>query len=661
MSIERMKELTEQLNYYAHKYYVEDAPVIDDFEYDMLLRELTALEQKYPEHKDPASPTTRVGGEILAGFESVTHEVPMQSLTDAFSEQEVRSFGERIRGLLPGDAITYVVEHKIDGLSVSLEYRNGVFVRGSTRGDGLVGEDVTHNLKTIHSIPLRLKEALPFLEVRGEVFINRADFEQLNTRREQAGEPLFANPRNAAAGSLRQLDSNITKNRPLDIFVFNVQQIEGRTFQTHDESLQFLKEQGFKTIPLGQVYTDIDGALSRVMEIGQSRDSLPFDIDGAVIKVNSLALRQQLGATTKCPRWAIAYKFPAQQQKTTVLDIVLQVGRTGAITPNAVLEPVRVAGSTIARATLHNMDYIAEKDIRIGDTVYIRKAGDVIPEVVSVIREARTGNERVFVMPDRCPECGGELIRAEGEAAYRCVGENCPAQLARSIIHFASRDAMDIEGLGPSLIDQLLRQELIHDQADLYYLDGAAVAALDKMGEKSAENLLTALDKSKQNDLDRLIFALGIRHVGKRVARLLAEEFRTLDGLMEADEAGISNVYDIGDKIAHSVKHYFADDRSLQIIEKLRRAGVNFTCLHEQVTAGTLGGKKFVITGTFEGFKRDELKAIIETHGGTVNGSVSKNTDYLLAGNAAGSKLEKAQALGIAILDKAGLDALIEE
>lgn len=659
MSVERLKELTALLQYHARKYYVEDAPEISDYEYDMLLRELAALEEQYPEYKDPASPTTRIVGEPLDGFETVTHTVPMQSLNDAFSEQEVLDFDERVRGLVPeGSEVTYVVEHKIDGLSVSLEYRDGLFVRGSTRGDGVTGEDVTQNLRTIPAIPLRLAEPVPYLEVRGEVYIDRRDFEKLNAAQREAGKPEFANPRNAAAGSLRQLDPSIARQRRLSIFVFNIQRAEGLSFETHDASLNYLQRQGFKVIPLGEVYRTIGDAMQRVHQIGAQRDTLPFDIDGAVIKVDSLALRDVLGSTSKCPRWAIAYKFPAEQQRTRVLDIVLQVGRTGAVTPNAVLEPVRIAGSTVSRATLHNMDYIEEKDIRIGDTVIIQKAGDVIPEVVRVDTSVRTGEERKFVMPTTCPECGEDIVRVEGEAAYRCVGENCPAQLARTIIHFASRDAMDIEGLGPAIIDQLLKRELIADQGDLYFLQKEQLVELEKMADKSASNLLNALEHSKSNELERLLFGLGIRHVGKGAARILAEHFRTMDGLIAADEAEICALYDIGEKIAHSVKHYFTEPKTGEVLDKLRRAGVNMACLHEKQAGGRLEGLKFVITGSFDEATRDELKARIEQQGGKVSGSVSKNTNYLLAGEDAGSKLAKAHQLGIPVIGLSELDAL---
>ena len=504
------------------------------------------LEEKYPEQRDPASPTARVGGEILEGFAPVVHEVPMQSLHDSFDEQDVLDFDARVSGVLGSGNYEYVVEHKIDGLSVSLEYRDGIFVRGSTRGDGLSGEDVTQNLKTILSIPLRLKEAIPFLEVRGEVFMSKNTFEELNAQREKNEEALFANPRNAAAGSLRQLNPAIAGERRLDIFVFNIQQMEGKTIRTHTEGLDYLRRQGFKVIPQEKAYRDIKEAYQRVLAIGEERYTLPFEIDGAVLKINDLEQREILGATSKFPRWAEAFKFPAETKKTKLLDIVVQVGRTGVVTPNAVLEPVRVAGSTVSRVTLHNMDYIREKDIRIGDWVMVRKAGDIIPEIVEVAAGERTGEEREFHMPEACPECGSAIVRAEGEAAYRCIGTGCPAQLSRSIIHFASRDAMDVDGLGPALVNQLIDRGMIASFADLYFLDKDEVAGLDKMGEKSAQNLMDAIEETKKRDLSRLLFAFGIRLNGQRSSKLLAKRFGSLEAIMEATAEQMSEIHDIG-------------------------------------------------------------------------------------------------------------------
>ncbi len=650
MSIERMKELTSYLSYHAHKYYVLDEPEISDYEYDHLLHELELLEEKYPEHKDPASPTVRVGGKTLEGFESVTHEVLMQSLHDSFNEQDVLDFDERVRSGLGGADYEYVVEHKIDGLSVSLEYKDGLFVRGSTRGDGAVGEDVTQNLKTISSIPLRLKDAIPLLEVRGEVFMSKDTFDKLNEQREKNDEPLLANPRNAAAGSLRQLNPAIARERKLDIFVFNIQNIAGREIKTHTESLDFLKEQGFKVIPQKKAYKDIKDAFGRVMEIGEERYNLPFEIDGAVIKINNLEQREILGSTSKFPRWAEAYKFPAETKKTRLLDIIVQVGRTGVITPNAVLEPVRVAGSTVSRVTLHNLDYIREKDIKIGDNVFVRKAGDIIPEIVSVATEERDGTEKDFIMPEICPECGAEVVRADGEAAYRCIGSSCPAQLSRSIIHFASRDAMDIDGLGPAIINQLIDTGLIHCAADLYYLDKEDVAGLEKMGEKSAQNLADAIEETKKRDLSRLLFAFGIRLNGQRSSKLLAKHFGSLDAVMSASVEEIAKIPDVGEKMAQNVYDFFRDEKNAELVRRIKDAGVNTNYLQDEGETNILSGKKIVVTGKFETLSRAEMTELVEKNGGKVSGSVSKNTDFVVVGEDAGSKLTKAQSLGVSVI-----------
>ncbi|MBE7028160.1 MAG: NAD-dependent DNA ligase LigA [Ruminococcaceae bacterium] len=660
MSIERLKELTQKLNHYAYQYYVLDEPVVSDYEYDMALRELSALEEKYPEYKDPHSLTSRVGGEVLKGFESVEHLVPMQSLTDAFSKEEVLEFDERVKGVL-SETYEYVVEYKIDGLSVSLEYENGILVRGSTRGDGNFGEDVTQNLKTIRSIPLKLKSAPQRLEVRGEVFIGKEDFEKLNREREERKEPLFANARNAAAGSLRQLDSSVTKDRRLDIYIFNIQSSTGKSFKTHYEGLMYLKEQGFKVVPCDGIYENIEKAFDRVLKIGKERDGLRFDIDGAVIKINDISQREKLGTTSKCPRWAIAYKFPAEMKKTRLLDIIVQVGRTGAVTPNAVLKPVHVAGSTVSRATLHNIDFIEEKDIYIGDNVYIRKAGDIIPEVVGAETKDRTGKEIKFVMPSVCPECGAPLKRKDGESAYRCTGDSCPAQLLRRIIHFASRDAMDIEGLGPRIVEQLLETGLISSCADLYYLKKEEIAQLEKMGEKSAENLLSAIEESKERGLSRLLFAFGIRLSGKRASLSLAENFVTLDNIMNLEISDMAEIYDIGEKMATNVYNFFKDETNLKMIERLKAAGVKMTHDRKEAESKRLEGKSFVITGKFESLSRDEISAMIEKNGGRVLSAVSKNADFLVAGEKAGSKLKKAQDLGIRIIDLSAIYDMIEE
>ncbi len=645
-----IRELTAFLNYHAHRYYVLDAPEISDYEYDMALRKLQALELAHPEFKDPASPTTRVIGQVSEGFEEVLHQVPMQSLNDAFSRDEVLEFDARVKAALD-EPYTYGVEYKIDGLSVSLEYENGRLVRGSTRGDGKVGEDVTQNLKTIGSIPLRLSEEIPFLEVRGEVFIAKEDFEKLNREREAAGEPLFANPRNAAAGSLRQLDSSVAAKRRLDIFVFNIQRCDGKIFETHHEGLLFLAEAGFKTVPKIQVYPTVEEAFERVLEIGRERETLPFDIDGAVIKVDRLDQREALGSTSKCPRWAVAYKFPAETKKTKLTDIVLQVGRTGAITPNAVLEPVQVAGSTVQRATLHNIDYIRQKDIKIGDMVYVRKAGDIIPEITEVIVAERTGEEKDFVMPDFCPECGERIERIEGEAVYRCTGGNCPAQLQRNLEHFASRDAMDIEGLGPAVVEQLMEAGLLHSAADLYALQAEQLVGLERFGEKSAQNLLDAIEESKKRGLARVLFALGIRLNGQRSSMLLAKAFGSVDNLMEQSEESLTEVHEIGAKTAANVYEYFKNPHNRELIEKLKAAGVDMEYHEAEGGSQKLSGQKFVITGKFEKLSRNEVTALVEGNGGSVAGSVSKKTDFVIAGADAGSKLTKAEALGVPVLE----------
>ena len=646
---EEIQKLTEFLNYHAHRYYVLDMPEISDYEYDMALRKLKELEEAHPEFKDPASPTTRVIGQVSEGFESVEHSVAMQSLNDAFSREEVMEFDERVATILE-EPYSYGVEYKIDGLSVSLEYKNGVFFRGSTRGDGKTGEDVTQNLKTIHSIPLKLKEAVPYLEVRGEVFISKEDFEKVNAEREKNGEALFANPRNAAAGSLRQLDSSVAAKRRLDIFIFNIQQCEGKTFTTHYEGLSYLAEMGFKIVPQRGIYRSADEAFERVLEIGRERDDLPFEIDGAVLKIDRLDQREILGSTSKCPRWAVAYKFPAETKKTRLTDIVLQVGRTGAITPNAVLEPVQVAGSTVRRATLHNMDYIREKDILIGDMVYVRKAGDIIPEIVEVAKEERTGVERRFEMPEFCPECGEKIERLAGEAVHRCTGSNCPAQMQRNLEHFASRDAMDIEGLGPAVVEQLTEAGLLHSAADLYELKKEQLVKLERFGEKSAENLLAAIEDSKGRDFAKVLYALGIRLNGQRSSLLLAKAFGSMDTLMSQTQESLMGIHEIGEKTAAYVYEYFQNQHNRELIEKLKLAGVNMEHHEAADMTEKLSGKKFVVTGKFEALSRNDVTELIEKNGGTAAGSVSKKTDYVIAGEDAGSKLDKAQSLGVPVL-----------
>ena len=654
-----INELRELINYHNNLYYTMDEPEISDFEYDRLMSELKKMEAENPELITPDSPTQRIGGKILSGFETVIHTVQMQSLNDVFDKESVIDFGNKTKASL-GEKVEFITELKIDGLSVSLEYRDGYFFRGSTRGDGTSGEDVTENLKTIRSIPLKLSENIPYLEVRGEVYMPHSSFEAVNKLQEELGQKPFKNPRNAAAGSLRQLDSSVAAQRKLDIFVFNIQQIEGNEISTHKEGLEYLSHLGFKTIPETPVCTTIEEAFDEVLKIGEMRESLGFDIDGAVIKVNSLKQRQLLGTTAKCPKWAVAYKYPPEIKETKLIDITVQVGRTGVLTPNAVLESVRLAGTTVSRATLHNIDYIREKDIRIGDTVLVQKAGDIIPEVVCVVKEKRSGEEIVFEMPTYCPVCGAAVFREDGEAAIRCTGGECSAQLARNIIHFASRDAMDIEGLGPALVEKFLENNLIKSVSDLYTLKAEDISVLDKLGEKSAENLISAIEKSKSNDVSKLIFALGIRHVGARNAKILAMHFKNLDALIKADEESISAVDEIGEVIAKSIINFFAEPQNMEIIENLRSCGVNFIC-NEVMGEGVFNGKTFVLTGTLPTLTRSEASKIITDNGGKVSSSVSKKTDYVLAGEEAGSKLDKANALGVTVISEEDLRKMLSD
>ncbi len=650
----RIRELRELISYHDYKYYVEDSPEISDYEYDMLYRELERLEALRPDLVTPDSPTQRVGGKPKEGFEKVVHTVQMQSLNDVFSREELYSFAQRVREAV-GESVEYTVERKIDGLSVSLEYENGVLVRGSTRGDGVVGEDVTANLRTIRSIPLVLKEPVPFLEVRGEVFISKKEFLRLNEEQEASGQPLFANPRNAAAGSLRQLDPKITAGRKLDIFVFNVQSIRGKTFETHHESLEYLKKLGFKVIPDYRVCKSMDEVWEEISRIGEERGQLSYEIDGAVVKVNSLAQRDILGSTSKTPRWAVAYKFPAEKKVTVIKNIWVNVGRTGVLTPNAVLDPVRIAGTTVSRATLHNMDYIREKDIRIGDTVVIQKAGDIIPEVVEVLKEKRTGEEKVFEMPDKCPVCGAQVVREEGEAAYRCTGIECPAQFFRSIVHFTSRDAMNIEGLGPALIDAFLKKGFIKGISDLYYLHlrKEEIMGMERMGQKSVENLLSSIERSRDNDIDRLIYGFGLRHIGLRAAQLLSENFGSIEELQSASFEDVLKIPEFGEKMAQSVVQFFSQEQTRDTIEKLSKAGVNMKSKgRKPLKDNRFEGLTFVLTGTLPSYTREEASGIIESFGGKTSGSVSRKTSYVLAGEGAGSKLEKARELGIKVIDE---------
>ena len=644
-----LRQELEEANY---QYYVLDAPQMSDYDFDHKLRRLEELEAKHPELDSADSPTRRVGGAVADGFAEVKHPVPLESLQDVFSLEELGEFGQRVEEALP-DGVEYDVEPKVDGLSVALEYENGVFVRGATRGDGRVGEDVTENLRTVRSIPLRLPESLPRLIVRGEVYMPKQVFEALNADLEVQGKPLFANPRNAAAGSLRQHDPRIAAARKLDIQVFNIQLAEGKTFRTHAETLEYLKSQHFKVIP-HETCATIEEVGERIAAIGDGRENYPFDIDGAVVKVNDLSQRTVLGSTAKFPRWAAAYKYPPEQKPSKVVDIVVQVGRTGVLTPKAVVEPVRLAGTTVTNATLHNQDFITEKDIRIGDTVLVQKAGEIIPEIVAVLKDRRPEGTEPYLLPTVCPVCGAPVARDEDGAHIRCTGAECPAQLLRHLTHFASRDAMDIEGLGPAVVEGLVNAGLVKGPGDLYALKAEDVANLERMGKKSADNLIAAIERSKENDLSRLLFAFGIRQVGQKAGQVLARQFGSLDALMAADVETLTAVPDIGGITAQSIVDWFQSEQSRHLIETLRAAGVNFES-HAAPVGDALAGKTFVLTGTLEQFTRDEAKAMIEAQGGKVSGSVSKKTGYVVAGEAAGSKLRKAQELGIPVLSESDL------
>lgn len=645
--VKRAEKLRKDLNYYSYRYYVDNENDIDDYEYDMMMRELKAIEEEYPELITPDSPTRRVGGEATNMFESVAHTVKMESLQDAFSFDEIRDFDRRVKDAVTN--ATYVVEPKIDGLSVSLEYRDGVFVRGSTRGDGSVGEDITANLRTVRAIPLRLKTDLPFIEVRGEVYMPHSVFHKLVEEQELNEEKPFKNPRNAAAGSLRQKSPKITAKRKLDIFVFNVQQIDGHSLSNHKQSLDYLKELGFKTIPFYTEFKNIDGAIDELKRIADIRYTLPFDIDGAVIKVNDFEKRRILGSTAKFPKWAIAFKYPPEEKETKLLSIEVNVGRTGVLTPTAVFSPVLIAGSTVSRATLHNEDFIKEKGICIGDTIIIRKAGDVIPEVVSV--KEHIPDAVPYRMPEICPSCGAKAVREDGEAAIRCNNPDCPAQLLRMLIHFCSRDAMDIEGLGDALLNKLVEQNMIKTAADIYSLDFGKIAEMDKMGKKSAENLKKAIEKSKENDLSKLVFALGIRHVGAKAAKLLSDNFRDIDSIMNSSAEDISKIDGFGLVMAQSVVDFMSMPQSQKLIADLKAAGVNMKAEDTHID-NRFSGKTFVLTGTLTKYTRSEASRIIENYGGKASSSVSKKTDYVLAGEAAGSKLAKATELGIKIINE---------
>ncbi len=654
---QEIRQLTRELLRHARLYYNEDAPEIPDYEYDAMQRRLRELEEQYPQYALPDSPTRRVIGTVLEGFAQVRHPYPMESLQDVFSFDEILEFHRRVQEQFPG--MEYTVELKIDGLSVCLQYEDGRFVRGATRGDGQVGEDVTENLRTVFDIPMELQDKRP-LWIRGEVFMPVKVFQRLNAQREAAEETPFANPRNAAAGSLRQLDSSVCARRKLSIYCFNLQNAREAGFATHDAALRFLKEQGCKVIEPYIVTADPEEIFTFIRTMGDRRDALPCGIDGIVIKVNDLAARETLGSTAKCPRWAIAYKFPPEEKPAKLRDIVVQVGRTGVLTPNAVFDPVRLAGTTVSRATLHNLDFIRQRDIRVGDTILVRKAGDIIPEVLGVDHSKRPEGAAEFEMPTVCPVCGAPVVQEPGEAAFRCTGAECPAQLLRSITHFAGRDAMDIDGLGPAVVQLLVEQKLAASPADLYTLRLTDVASLDRMGRRSAKKLLEAIEKSKQRPLSRLLYAFGIRQVGQKAAQLLARQFGSMDKLQEATREELCAIPDIGEITAESLCRWLESAQGQHLIARLREAGVNMTQPDEQLSH-RLEGRTFVITGTLEKRSRQETTQFIQQHGGKVSGSVSKRTDYLVAGEDAGSKLQKARELGVPVLTEGELEAMTEE
>ena len=651
----QIAQLREQLAYYGQKYYVEDAPEIEDYEYDQLYRKLEELEAQFPQLVSSDSPTQKVGGPALNTFAPVEHTVPMESLHDSFSEEELRDFDRRVREACP--QVQYVVEPKFDGLSVALEYRDGVLVRGSTRGDGLVGEDVTANIRTIRTVPKKLTQPVPFLEVRGEVYMSHDSFLSLCARQELQEEKPFKNPRNAAAGSLRQKDPRVTATRELDIFVFNLQQVEGKSLSGHAQSLQWMQELGLTVPPFYKVCDTIEEVLEEVRRIGELRGSLPYSIDGAVVKVDQFSQRAQLGSTAKFPKWAEAFKYPPEEKETTLLSIEINVGRTGVLTPTGVFEPVQLAGTTVSRATLHNEDFIAEKGLCPGARVVLRKAGEIIPEVVKVL--SCPEDSTPFQMPETCPSCGQPVTREEGEAAVRCTNPECPAQLLRHLIHFASRDAMDIDGLGPAILEQLVSAGLLRTPADLYALTQEQLAGLERMGEKSAQNLLDALEASKKNDFSRLIFALGIPHIGAKAAKLLAARFPTMDALLEATEEEIASIDGFGQIMAQAVAEFLQLPGSRHLIQALREAGVNMEAA-QTPTGSLFSGRTFVLTGTLPTMTRSQASALIESLGGKVSGSVSKKTSYVVAGEEAGSKLAKAEKLGIPVLSEAELLAMAE-
>lgn len=656
----RVDELVPLLKYYTQKYF-DDEQVVSDYEYDMLMRELKQIEAQYPELIREDSPTQKIGANIKKGFEKVTHEIPLQSLQDVFTYEEIKDFDERMKKIAEENKIEleYVVETKIDGLSAALEYKNGVFVKGATRGNGLVGEDVTENLKTVKSIPKKLKENIDIV-VRGEVFIGKAEFEKLNENRLIEEEEQFANARNAAAGSLRQLDSKITAKRPLDIYIFNVQKSNTIQFETHSESLDYLESIGFNVNPVRILCKNLDEVFTAIEKIGKDREKISFGIDGAVIKVNNLLLREKIGTTYKTPKWAIAYKYPPEKKETKLKDIAFQVGRTGAITPMAILEPVVVAGSRISKTTLHNEDYVRQKDIKIGDTVIIQKAGDVIPEVIGVNKRKRTGEEKDFEMPQFCPVCGAQAVREEGEAIWHCNGIECPAKLLRGITHFVSKEAMDITGLGESIVEELINRGYVQNIADIYKLTFEDIASLKKNGKKFAQNLLDAIEESKNKELYRLIDALGIRHVGVKLAKSLAKWYRSMDNLMNASVEGLAMKEDVGLITAQSIYNFFKEEQTIDLINKLKEYKVNMKYKEENSTDNRFDGKIFVLTGTLEKYTRSQAEELIEKFGGKTSATVSKKTSYVLAGQEAGSKLTKAQQLGVSVITEDEFNEMIK-
>lgn len=651
---QKIEELRKTLRYHSDRYYNDDAPEIEDYEYDMMMRELKGLEEKYPEFDSADSPTKRVGGKADNSFASVEHTVRMESLQDAFSKEEIFDFDRRVKENVSD--VHYVVEPKIDGLSVSLEYVNGEFFRGSTRGDGNVGEDVSGNLRVIHNIPLKLNHALPYIEVRGEVYMPKKSFDRVVDRQLINDEKPFKNPRNAAAGSLRQKDSEVAATRGLDIFVFNIQQIEGKELTSHKESLDYLKELGFNTIPYYKRVDDIETAFEKVLQIGEKRGELEFDIDGAVIKVDDFSEREQLGSTAKFPKWAVAFKYPPEEKQTEILDIEITVGRTGKLTPTAVLSPVHLAGTTVSRATLHNQDFINEKGVNIGDIVTVRKAGDIIPEVLCVNEKRSNGS---FVYPERCPSCNEKVVREEGESDIRCINPECPAQLLRNLIHYCSRDAMDIEGLGPSIIETFVNEGMIKTVTDIYRLNKEKIASLDGFQQTSANNIIESVENSKNNDLSKLIFALGIRHIGAKAAKLLSDEFKNIDNLMNASLEAISDIDGFGDIMAKSAFDFFQSESARELIADLKSFGVN-TESKTVINDNRFEGMTFVLTGTLPTYKRSEASKIIESFGGKTSSSVSKKTSYVLSGESSGSKLDKANQLGIPVIDENEFNEMIK-